>query len=831
MIMFDPKRAAKQAAATSILALAASAPAFASAGAARPQAGSPGPSVQAPDAKAAAVKPKPSPPSVQPQAREKVAPAVAMRAESFPLEDVRLLDGPFKTAQQTDRAYMLQLDPDRLLSHMRSVAGLEPRAIPYGGWDRNGSGMAGHYLSAASFMAQATGDAEMKRRVAYIVAEMAAIQKANGDGSVHGFVWDKSTWFPALAEGKLIPVGVTPWYGIHKTMAGLRDAWLACGNAQARQVLVGVGDWAIRVTAKLSPEQWQAMLEPEHGGPHEVLADLFAITGERKYLQLAQKFDHTKVMEPLARGDETILYGRHANSEAAKFVAYERVHEMSGSKLEGQAALGFWEHVTEHHSWANGGNSQWEHFFNPIEFPKQVLEPCGPETCNTYNMLKLTRRLFDEAPSDRFVEYAERALYNHILTSEVPGEGGFAYYTSMRPGHYRVFSRPFDAFWCCVGTGMENHARYGEQIYARSQTQSKSQLWVNLFIPSILSWKEKSFTLRQETRFPEEARTRLLIGTPRPQRLTIQVRYPTWVQAGALRLSINGQAHKVSARPGSFIALERVWKRGDRVEIELPMRVHAEKLPHSDSYAAFFYGPILLAGVLGSEGLIPEDFNGGGAPPVPGQNAGKPMPLGRVPTLLGSPEQIAARLKPVQGKPLSFRTGDSAGKSVTMMPLYQLFLNRYAIYWPIADAAAFEKQQVLERARRVRWVDSVQPGDGPSEAAHNLQGQKSRTEANGWRDAIDGGFFSYDLKVLPDTAQQLVLTYWGSDAGRDFDVVVEGRVLASESLRAESPGSQIERVYELPADLIAGKAKITVRLQAKPGSSAGGIFGARVQKK
>ena len=534
--------------------------------------------------------------------REKVRPVVPVKAALFPLEDVRLLPSPFQNAQEIDRAYLLRLDPDRLLAGMRTAADLKPKAPTYGGWDSGGSGSIGHYLSAVSQMAQATGDPALHKRVDYIVSEMADCQVSSRSGGLWASGWDRD-WFAKLGRGEVETMPTTPWYTTHKTLAGLRDAYLVDGNLQARDVLTKMADWCVAVTSKLTDDQFQRMLGApgtmgEFGGPHEVLADVYAITGERKYLDLAERFKHRIIFDPLARNDASILNGQHANTEIPKFVGYERIYELTGAPSYGEASRNFWNDVTSERTWANGGNSQWEHFFAPDEFESKMAEICGPETCNTYNMLKLTQDLYTRSPSAHYMDYYERALYNHILPSEAPG-GGFVYYTPMRPGHYRVFSRDYDAFWCCVGTGMENHGKYGGMIYAHAG----NTLYVNLFIPSVLTWKSSGLTLRQETTFPQEPKTRLVLTLAKPRRLTLRLRCPAWVAPGAFTVRVNEKLTPVSAKPGSFVDVARVWKSGDHVELGLPMRLTTEPLPDSKNYAAFFYGPVLLAGPLGTEGL------------------------------------------------------------------------------------------------------------------------------------------------------------------------------------------------------------------------------------
>ena len=773
-----------------------------------------------------------------PAPRERVPSVVPQKATLFPLEDVRLLPGPFQRAQDTDRAYLLKLSPDSLLAGMRQAAGLAPKAPHYGGWDEGGSGSVGHYLSAISQMAQATGDPVLRKRVDYIVGEMAAVQAANGDGGLYPSQWDKD-WFAKLRRDDVQTLPTTPWYTTHKTMAGLRDAWLLCGCAPARDALVKMGDWAIRVTANLSDAQWQDMLGPpgtmgEHGGPHEVLADLYAITGDKKYLQVAERFKHAVIFDPLARNDVSVLNGQHANTEIPKFVGYERIYELSGDPAWHAASLNFWNDVTSERTWANGGNSQWEHFFAPTEWGAKVNEICGPETCNTYNMLKLTQELYTDQPSARYMDYYERALYNHILPSEAPG-GGFVYYTPMRPGHYRVFSRPFDAFWCCVGTGMENHGKYGRMIYAHTS----DRLYVNLYIPSLLTWPERGVKLRQDTTFPETPKTRMTLTLARPQKMTLSLRVPGWETPGAFSVRVNGAPIQAAGRPGSFLDVTRVWKSGDTLDIALPMRVTTQSLPGDAHYAAFFYGPVLLAGPLGTEGLTRADFYGGGPFNSPGQTAGKTVPSTHAPTLIGDPVRAASQVVRAPGPTLAFRTkGLGRPGDVSLVPFYTVFFQRYALYWPFQSAAAYAEQQRL-RADEIkdaqtldaRTIDRVLIGDAVSEAAHDLAADRSRTGGAGapyahWRDS-EGGSFSYRLKSLPDAPLSARCTFFGGDTGRTFDILVDGHPIATQTLTGTRPDEFLSVTYPIPPALTRGKTQITVRFQAKPGSLAGGVLDCR----
>jgi len=607
----------------------------------------------------------------------RVRPAVSPQVDFFRLSDVRLLDGPFRGAMETDRAYLLRLDPNRLLHNFRVTAGLPSDATPYGGWEKptcelRGHSL-GHYLSACSLMYVATGVEKLKQRVDSIVAGLARCQEALPKRGYHaGFLSAyPEEFFDRVDTGKRV---WAPYYTLHKIMAGLLDANRYCGNAQALTVLRRMADWLDFRMGRLSREQMQKALRVEHGGMAEALAELYSRTGDRRHLELARSFRHDAVLLPAAHGQDS-LTGLHANTQIPKFTGYQLIYLLTGELEYGQAARNFWTFVSRDRSFVIGGNSTHEHFF-PIErFPDQMKTVVGPETCNTYNMLRLTTALFREKPEGKLIDFYERALYNHILASEHPDKGGFVYYTSMRPGSYRTYSRDFSDFWCCVGTGMENHARYGELIYAHSG----DKLLVNLFIPSRLNWADRGLTVTQETHFPAEPNTRLEFKVAAPRKLTVAVRYPQWVREGSLKLAVNGEAVPVTAKPGNYAEVTREWKDGDQLAVELPMRLTTEALPRTTDYLAVLYGPLVLAGKLGRDGLTDADFR------AQGMNAKKLMPTERTPALTGTAQTVVARIEPVTGQPLTFRTHLARPDDVTLVPFYQLHDERYAVYWRLTS--------------------------------------------------------------------------------------------------------------------------------------------------
>lgn len=760
----------------------------------------------------------------------KVKPAVAPRVRPFNLADVQLLDGPFKQAMARDQAYLLSLSADRLLHNFRTNAGLPAKAPIYGGWENTGVAghILGHYLSALSMGYRATGDRRLKQRVDYIVNELALCQAKNGNGYVSAIPDGKAMFADVAAgHGNGVHRGWVPWYTMHKLFAGLRDAYVETGNPKAKNVLVKLSDWAVATTSNLSDEQWQVMLTQEHGGMNETLADVYALTGDKKYLALSEKFYQKSVLDPLARREDR-LAGLHGNTQVPKLIGLARIYELTGNAKDQTAAAYFWDRVVHTRTYAIGGNTENEHFGPPGELSTH-LGPVTAETCNTYNMLKLTRHLFEWKPTVEYADFYERALYNHILASQDPKQGMMTYYVSLKPGHFKTFSTPTDAFWCCVGTGMENHVKYGDSIYFHDA----SSLWVNLFIPSVLSWRDKGLTVRQETRFPASDTTRLSLACAKPVNASLKIRYPSW--AHGMTATVNGQPQKIAGGPGSYVTLARLWKNGDRVDVRLPMRLHSEPLPDDKTKVALLYGPIVLVGQLGTEGM---------AAPMPyARDAGAYFGVAdpQVPVLMTNGKSLTSWIKPVPGQPMTFRTvGAGRPNDVTLKPFYRTAFERYTVYWDTftpaqwqAKQAEYRAEQARQRALDARTVDQMRPGEQQPEHDHNLQSQNSTTGiyqgSNHWRDASSGGWFSFAMKVLPDAPQDLVCTYWGGEVGaRDFDILIDGTVIATQSLHQNKPGQFFDQTYPIPPALLAGKQTVTVRFQAKPGNLAGGLFGCRV---
>jgi DUF1680 family protein len=749
---------------------------------------------------------------------------VARVAEPFAMPDVRLLDGPFRDAMLRDQKYLLALDPDRLLHNFRVNVGLPSDAKPLGGWEEptcelRGHSL-GHYLSALSLMYASTGDAEFKRREDYIVGELAKCQSNSPAAGFHeGYLSAfPESFIDRVEQGK--PVWA-PWYTLHKILAGLLDANRLCDNAQALAVAEKMADWVKFRVDHISREQMQKSLNTEHGGMNESLANLYAVTGNTNYLQLSAAFNQARVLDPLARGEDR-LNGLHANTQIPKIIGATREYELTGDSNFLAMANTFWDSVALRRSYVIGGDSDHEHFFSTNDFVKHLsTDTC--ETCNTYNMLKLTRELFALKPDAAKMDFYERGLYNHILASQDPETGMFVYLMSLKPGHFKTYSTPEDSFWCCVGTGMENHAKYGDTIYFHDA----DSLYVNLFIASELTWTKKGLTVRQETKFPEKDFTVLKIKTEKPVRFALKIRHPAWASAG-LTVSVNGKKLAAVSAPGSYFTLAREWHDGDKIEIHFPMALHTEPLPGASNTVAILYGPIVLAGEMGANAM-PFPF-------TRNQTDFSHLPAPDAPVFVTSARKLLEQIKPVGGKPLTFRTHDLGQPyDVTLIPFYRMHRERYSVYWKLfsadewqAHATELAAAEASRMAIEARTLDAVHPGEQQSETDHKQLGEKTdAVEALGrkLRHAYDGGWFSYELKVDSAATNELVCTWWGDETGeRNFDILVDGSKIVSQKLLHNRPGEFWDATYAIPAELTRGKDKIVVKFQAQPGNFAGGLF-------
>jgi uncharacterized protein len=755
---------------------------------------------------------------------------VALKAQPFPLTEVRLLDGPFKQAMQLDGQYLLSLDADRLLHNFRVNAGLPSSAKPLGGWEAPDVELrghtVGHYLSALALMYAATGDVRFKSRADAVVDELTKIQQADAlrfhPGYLSAF---PEEFFDRLEARRKV---WAPYYTIHKIMAGLLDVSQLCGNAQALDVVTKMADWVKFCVDHISEEKQQAALGTEFGGMNEVLANIYAATGNPEYLRVARAFNHNAIFDPLLRHEDP-LNGLHANTQFPKIIGAAREYELTGDEKFHDIATFFWDRVVHHRTYVIGGNSDGEHFFPEEEFSKHLTTD-GPETCNTYNMLKLTRHIFEWSADPAAMDFYERALFNHILPSQDPRTGMVIYYCPLRPGAWKSFSTPENSFWCCVGTGMENHAKYGDSIYFRDGRS----LYVNLFIPSELTWNEMNVVVRQQTRFPEEESTHLTISARQPVRLALKIRVPQWATAG-VTISVKCRSvenERTGGRP-SYVTIDREWTDGDRVDVHMPMRLHIEAMPDNPRMVAILYGPMVLAGDLGTDGMQGIKHYG----PYSAQMGRMMTPV--IPSLVTRrASDLTEKIQPEGTTPLQFRTkGLGQPHDVMLVPLYRIVDQRYTVYWDVFTPSEWEthrKELAALEARRQefarRTIDAVDVNDAASESAHRLQSQKTTDasfEGRRTREAR-GGWFSYQMNVLPDRPAALVCAYPGrQNDPRNFDVLVDGQKIATEKLDEYNADQRLDREYEIPEALTHGKSYVTVTLQAHADSEAGALIEVR----
>ena len=720
--------------------------------------------------------------------------------ELVPLKQVTLLESPFLHAQETNKHYLLSLDAEKLLAPFRREAGL-PFDKSYGNWESSGldGHMGGHYVSALAILYASTRDQQVLERLNYVIDELKKCQDKNGNGYIGGIPEGQKAWSEIKAGDIRADNFSTnnrwvPWYNLHKTFAGLRDAYTYAGNKKAKRMLIDLSEWAFTLTHNLSAAEMQQMLRTEHGGMNEIFVDVAGITGDKKYLQLAERFSHQAILKPLEKQQDH-LTGLHANTQIPKVIGFERYASVTQNPEWHNAATFFWNTLVNNRSVAIGGNSVREHFHGEQDFSSMIDEVEGPETCNTYNMLRLTELLYlatdtRSADSIRYVDYYERALYNHILSSQHPRTGGFVYFTPMRPNHYRVYSQVDQGMWCCVGSGLESHSKYGEFIYATDLSNKKSSsVFINLFIPSQLQMKKQGIALRMTSAFPDQETVDITID--KNKRFKLHIRYPSWVAAGKLTLEINGQHQSVSATPGNYIEVDRVWKKGDKIRLQLPMQTHLEKISGQLPYYAVLHGPIVLAAK--TQPIAGESLNYFSDDSRMGHIAsGARCPLEASPFLLGNTQDFIQKLKPVAGKPLTFdASGLINGKPtehLQLIPFFRLHESRYTIYWPYSPIEKIEEsRKAIGKAEKERieldalTIDKVSPGEQQPESDHFYQGEKSEAgiyQDRHWRNT--SAWFSYQLKDKNLEAKKLQITYANKDANRAVSVFINGQLIASE---------------------------------------------------
>ena len=752
-------------------------------------------------------------------------PAVPDVASPLPLSAVRLTGGPLKHAQDLDAAYLLQLEPDRMMAYYRARAGLAPKAQGYDGWDGDGRNLtghiAGHYLSAVSLMYAATGDARFKARADYLVAQMKEVQDKNGNGYL-GALEGGQEKFAQVAHGDIHSGGFdlnglwSPWYTLHKTYAGLRDAYRYTGNQTALECEIKYAAWAEGILAHLDEAQTQKMLNTEFGGMSEVFADLYADTSDARWLTLSHRFDHHSVVDPLARREDK-LGGLHANTQIPKLIGSLAQYVDSGDQKAGTAAQFFWDTVVDHHSFATGGHGK-DEYFGPSDDLSARVDGRTDESCNVYNMLKMTRTLFALQPDIKYAEFEERALFNHVLGSIDPTDGRTCYMVPVGRSVEHEYQDMFHNFTCCVGSGMENHALHGAGIYYASQ----DRLWVNLYAPSTANWAAGGAKLTLNTDFPEGASATLKLEMARPKKFTLMLRRPSWAGEG-FAVKINGRTVNGLNAPRSYIPLSREWKTGDDVTLTLPKGLHAEPLSDNPQRIALMWGPLVLAGDMGPEN--------------------KPQ---STPVFVGDQGALSTWLQPVAGTPGGFRSV-GAGRDITpahlgqeqevgFVPFYRLHRRSYTLYWDVLSAPQWETKSAqiaiereTQRKLEAATVGFAQPGEMQPERDYNQQGEASEpVRVMGHAGRKSTQWFSFEMPVDPAHPMTLIATYntdeWRT---RTFDILVDGQKLAAQTVERKLPGHFFDADYAIPAALVAGKTKVTVRFQATGGNETAALYGLR----
>lgn len=750
---------------------------------------------------------------------------VNMKLKEFDLKSVRITGGPLKHAMELNKEYLLKLEPDRLLSRFREYAGLQPKAPHYEGWEAQGiSGHSlGHYLSATAMMAAANDDEVFKRIVNYIVDELEVCQKAHGTGYISGIPRGKEIFEEVKAgdirsQGFDLNGGWVPLYSIHKLFAGLRDAYRYTDNKLALLVEVRLGLWLVDVFEDLNDQQIQEVLKCEYGGMSEVLADLAEDTGDERFWKLSQLFHHKELLNSL-EAENDVLAGRHANTQIPKIIGAARQYELSGNDSYRRMSEFFWKQVVHHHSYVIGGNSMNEHFGEPDKLTDRLgANTC--ETCNSYNMLKLTRHLFQWDALAEQGDFYERVLYNHILASQHPQEGTVTYFVSLDMGGHKVYNTQFNDFTCCVGTGMENHSSYGNGIYFYND----QSLVVNQYIPSKLNWNEEGVVIHQTTTYPEEGSIKLSVESTDSKPFSLSVRYPYWAEKG-MNVKVNGVPYNHDSSPSTFITIDRIWENGDTVELEIPMTVRVEKMNDNPNRIAFMNGPLVLAGDLG---------------PIQKDESSKDILF--TPVLVTDESTVLKRIFPVPEKNHHFdmkKLGHP--RDVRLFPFYQMHDRSTSVYWDVFTDEEWKEAELSykasvekERELQLRTVDFVQPGEMQPERDHQFEGEHVGygVQSNRkYRDTWPSGHFSFTLKVQSRQQNHLVVMYTKEiESMKSFDITIDGVKLEKGHVELVELNTFVQIKYEIPNQATMGKEQVKVSFRAHEGQKVPKVFAIRVIK-
>lgn len=747
-----------------------------------------------------------------------IKPVIPIHVYGFHLKDVQLTPGsPFHHARSKDSAFLQLLSPDRMLYRFRKHAGLPPKDSIYGGWESDGlSGHSlGHYLSAMAMMYSSTGAPSLKKKLDYTITELAIIQSVRQSGYL-GAIPKEDSIFSMVRQGKIkasgfdLNGGWSPWYTVHKIMAGLCDAYYHADNKQALKIVTKMADWVHHTINHLDDSTRLEMLKCEYGGMNDVLANIYSFTRNKKYLNLSYKFFDREVMKPLSMGIDP-LPGKHSNTNVPKAIGSARQFEVHGLSTDKTIATTFYNAMVDHHTYVIGGNSNYE-FCGEQDRLNDRLSDNTCETCNTYNMLKLTRHLFAWSPDSKYMDYYERALYNHILASQNPDNGMMCYFVPLRMGTKKTYSDTFNTFTCCVGSGMENHSKYNEQIYNHDGSHT---VFINLFIPSTVTWKANALILSQTTLFPESNEVNLYITTQPKKSTRLAFRKPFW--SDTINVEINGKPVALRLGSNGYYTLNHTLMKNDRIRLQLHHKIYTESMPDNPDRIAFKYGPLVLAADLGTQ--RPDEL--------------------QIPVLL-TEDHHAYRQVTLDHINLKFHLKDIIQPSLThFIPFYKIKDQYYSVYLDYLTQQKWEqkKDDYHSELNRIialdkQTIDILKLGFKDEEKQHQLtHSERSYVDValgRKGREARSGHYFQFVMKVNANVKNQLVLTYIGDDKNRTWDLLLNDSLLQTIMWPGGITGRFYDVHYDIPLQLIQGKTEVHIKIAATHNKTAGRVFTARV---
>jgi uncharacterized protein len=737
---------------------------------------------------------------------------VPQKAYSFNIGDVKLLDGPFKESQDAEAKYLLSLDKDRLLSPFLTESGLKPKVPAYPGWEtRSLPGVAlSFYLSGASRLYKLTGNEIYLKNLKYLLSGLSDCQTKN-DGyllgsrngkeifkklETEGYYEEFSNWGEGHGE---------PYYVLEKLFSGLIDAYRICNNQDALRIATNLADWLERHMSHISDSELQMIMDEEYGGMNWVLSDLYVITGNKKYLDMSKRWEDDHVTIPLKKGID-VLTGIHANTQFPKMSGLAARYPYTADSSDLKGATFFWDRVVRHRTYVTGGNSESEYFW-PLDSLSNTLTPFTEENCNVYNMLKLTSLLYKIEPKAEYADFMERALFNHILSAQNPADGRVCYHLPLMPGAERYYRSLYEEFSCCVCSGLDSYTRHSEYIYAHTE----SDLYLNLFIASELTWKEKGISIRQETEFPFKDMTSLKFKCSNDTEMDLKIRNPFWL-SGPMIISINGQVQNLTPSYGYF-SINRKWKDSDIIDIKLPMNLRYESMPDDKNKIAFFYGPVLLAGALEQK------------------EATMLVKANQPPALIPCDLPFDQWLEPT-GLPLEYKTKIAHPDQINIKPLFELKTDPYSVYWQKETEIEYAKRIILneQRAEYLKKLepatfDKVTVGDEESERKHALEGNSTRDKGNSGilndemsRSAEPDGF-SYNMEIPGDESVTLLCKFMGRIQNERWDCKIKIDTTTIVSLKRGMddtyPVIPYQYFFPVPYELTKGKKAINVKFEVK----------------